>query len=81
VRKEVLKALKKMEIYTFNKFISHEMFLLKVFNTKRLLPGDAVNTFYRENDFSNILEYFMERALLTAISQCKEEKLVLTLEK
>jgi hypothetical protein len=68
IRKEVLKTLRKMEVYTFNKFISHEMFLLKMFNTNRMLPGDSVNTFYRENDFSKILEYYMDRALLKAIS-------------
>ena len=39
VRKEVLKSLAKMEIYTFNKYISHEMFLMKLFNTGRLLEG------------------------------------------
>lgn len=44
-----------MEIFTFNKFISHESFLLKMFNTNRMLPGDSINTFYKENDFSNIL--------------------------
>lgn len=78
IRKEVLKALRQMEVYTFNKFISHESFLLKMFNTRRMLPGDSANIFYKENDFSNVLEYYMERALLKAISNCKEESLVLT---
>lgn len=81
IRKEVLKALRKMEVYTFNKFISHESFLLKMFNTRRMLPGDSANIFYKENDFSNVLEYYMERALLKAISNCKEDSLPLTSEK
>lgn len=51
IRKEVLKALHKMEVYTFNKFLSNESFLLKMFNSKRMLPGDSVKPFYRENDF------------------------------
>lgn len=67
-----------MEVYTFNKFISHESFLLKMFNTRRMLSGDTTNILYKENDFSNVLEYFMERALLKAISKCKEEALMLT---
>jgi len=46
-----------------------------------MLPGDSVSTFYRENDFTNILEYYMELALLKAISKCKEEHLRLTPEK
>jgi hypothetical protein len=51
VRKEVLLSLKQMEIYTFNRFISHEMFLLKLFNKNKLLPGDSNAVFYKENDF------------------------------
>ena len=70
-----------MEVYTFNKFISHESFLLKMFNTRRMLSGDTSNILYKENDFSNVLEYFMERALLKAISKCKEEALVLMQDK
>lgn len=70
-----------MEVYTFNKFLSNEAFLLKLFNNKRLLPGDSVKPFYRENDFSDILEYYLERALLKAISKSKEEDLTLTLDK
>ena len=37
--------------------------------------------FYKENDFSNILEYFMDRGLLKAISLCKEQRLILLPEK
>lgn len=40
IRKEVLKTLRKMEVYTFNKFISHEQFLIKMFDINRKLPGD-----------------------------------------
>ncbi len=49
------------------------MFLMKLFNNKKLLPGTL--TYFKTNDFSNILEYYFERALLKAISKCKEENL------
>jgi hypothetical protein len=54
------------------------MFLLKLFNQNRLIAGSTIANsasemqFYKENDFSNILEYFMDRGLLKAISMCKE---------
>jgi hypothetical protein len=81
VRKEVFKALGKMEVYTFNKFLSNEAYLLKLFNSKRMLPGDSIKPFYKENDFSNILEYYLDRSLLTAISKSKEEELPLSLDR
>ncbi len=62
-----------MEISSFNKFLSHEMFLMKLFNNKKLLPGSL--TYFKTNDFTNILEYYFERALLKAMSKCKEENL------
>jgi hypothetical protein len=77
VRKEVILSLQKMEIHTFNKFISHEMFLMKIYNTNHILSGDTLVEFYKENDFSNILEHFMDRYFLKAISKCKEEMLPL----
>ena len=82
VRKEVLKALSQMEIFTFNKYISHEMFLMKLFNTGRLLEsGEQHAQFYRENNFANILEYFFSRGIITAISKCKEQRLVFVPQK
>lgn len=63
------------------------MFLLKLFNQNRLIAGSTIANsasemqFYKENDFSNILEYFMDRGLLKAISMCKEQRLILLPEK
>jgi len=74
VRKEVLKALSKMEITYINKYISHEMFLMNFFNSRNF---DDVTGFYKENKFNNLLEYYLDRSLLKAISRCKEEKLPL----
>jgi len=79
VRQVVLKALTRMEISIFNEYISHEMFLLKFFNGKNLDDGTG---FYKTNNFdSNLLEYYMDKAVLKAISHCKEYKLKLTRNK
>jgi|LauGreDrversion4_2_1035121.scaffolds.fasta_scaffold28460_2 hypothetical protein len=38
------------------------MFLIKMFNKNRLLQGNQAETqFYKQNDFSNVLEYFVDR--------------------
>ena len=65
----------KMEISVFNKWLSHEAFLLKCFNQKNY---DEVTGFYRENNFQNLLQYWIDRSVLKHISKSKEEKLVLT---
>ena len=75
VRKEVLKTMHKMEISVFNQYLSHEAFLLRCFNKKNF---DEATGFYRENNFTNLLQYYLDRSVLKYISKCKEEKLVLT---
>ena len=70
-----------MEVYTFQENLSHEYFLIKLFNKNRLLPSENGIIFYKENEFSNVLEYYIERELLKAISDCKEEKLKLKKDK
>ena len=65
----------KMEISVFNKYLSHEAFLVKCFNQKNF---DEVTGFYRENDFTNLLQYYLDRSVLKYISKGKEEKLTLT---
>ena len=70
-----------MEVYTFQENLSHEYFLIKLFNKNRLLPSENGIIFYKENEFSNVLEYYIERELLQAISDCKEEKLKLKKDK
>ena len=77
VRKEVLKAMQRMEISVFNEYLSHEAFLIKIFKERRF---DEVTGFYRENNFSNLLQYYLDRSVLKHVSKCKEEKLVLTAE-
>ena len=70
VRKEVLKTMHKMEISVFQKYLSHEAFLLRCFNEKNF---DEVCGFYRENSFTNLLQYYLDRSVLKYISKSKEE--------
>lgn len=79
VRKEVLKALHKMEVFSFYTHIRHGDLLMKQFNKKREISEDI--HFYKENDFTNLLEHFHERHLLKAISKCKDLQLVLMPDK
>lgn len=65
----------KMEISVFNKYLSHEAFLLRCFNQKNF---DEVTGFYRENNFQNLLQYYLDRSVLKHICKSKEEKLVLS---
>ena len=68
-----------MQISIFNEFISHEMFLLKYFNNKKL---DEKTGFYNKYAFGvNLLEYKIEKSFLNAISLCKEYKLKLNKNK
>lgn len=78
VRKAVLKALGKMKISAFNEHISHEMFLLKFFNKRNF---DEESGFYKPNNFNKLLEYYMDKSIIKAIAQCKEQKLKLTVDK
>jgi hypothetical protein len=55
--------------------------LIKLFDSGRVLKGDIQPVFYKENDFSDLLEYYHERQVLKAISKCKEKPLKLTQEK
>lgn len=49
-----------------------------MFNKKNY---DEAVGFYKVNNFANLLEYFFDRAILKAISKCKEEKLKLRADK
>ena len=71
-----------MEVSTFSKFLRHEMFLMKIYDTGHKLAGaQSAVEFYKENDFSNILEYFMDRYFLKSISKCREDMLPLRPDK
>ena len=78
VRKCVLKALQKMEVSQINKWLSHEAFLLRLYNKRNYDEGVG---FYKVNNFANLLEYYFDRGDLKAISKCKEEKLRLKADK
>lgn len=67
----------KMEIQIFQKYLSHEAFLLRCFNEKNF---DEVSGFYRENNFTNLLQYYLDRSVLKYISKSKEEQLVLSVQ-
>lgn len=52
------------------------MFLVKFFKSRNF---DENYGFYKPNNFgANLLEYFMDKALLDVISKCKESRLALT---
>lgn len=61
-----------------NKWLSHEAYLLRVFNKKKYDEGVG---FYKANNFTNLLEYYFDRSILKAISKCKEDKLKLRADK
>jgi len=67
-----------MEVSQINKWLSHEAFLIRAFNKKNF---DESTGFYKVNNFSNLLEYYLDRSILKAISKCKEEKLRLKADK
>ena len=67
-----------MEVSEINKWLSHEAFLIRAFNKKNY---DEDTGFYKVKNFTNLLEYYHDRAIIKAISKCKEEKLKLKPEK
>jgi hypothetical protein len=70
--------MQKMEVSQINKWLSHEAFLIRAFNKKNF---DEETSFYKVNNFTNLLEYYLDRSMIKAISKCKEEKLKLKAEK
>lgn len=72
VRKVALITLQKMETQQFNKYLSHEKFLVKVFNQRNF---DKKIGFYRSNNFSKMLEYYTDKAILRILARCKESPL------
>ena len=70
-----------MEMYTFQTSITHEMFLINLFNKNRILSDESNAIFYKENNFSNVLQYFVEREIIKAISRCKNEEFSLKQDK
>jgi len=69
VRKMALKYLQKMQTSQFNQHLSHEKFLIKIFNQRNF---DENIGFYKSNDFSKVMEYFFDKYLLKTLSKCKE---------
>lgn len=61
-----------MKISEFAKFLRHEMFLIKLFNNRNF---DEAIGFVKPNNFSSLLEYYMDKSILKAMSKCKETKL------
>lgn len=72
VRKLALKYLQRMLTSQFNEYLSHEKFLIKVFNQRNF---DSAIGFYRSNDFSRVLEYPFDKQLLRTLARCKEMRL------
>lgn len=67
VRKVALKYMQKMQTSQFNEFLSHEKFIIKIFNQRNF---DESLGFYKSNDFTKILEYFFDKYLLKTLSKC-----------
>ena len=63
-----------MQTSQFNKYLSHEKFLVKTFNIRNF---DAKIGFYKSNDFSKILEYYFDKYILKVVAKCKEQPLKL----
>jgi hypothetical protein len=74
VRKEALKGLQKMQTSVFNKYLSHEKYLLKIFNQRNF---DAKLGFYKSNDFTRVLEYYFDKYVLKTLAKCKEQPLMI----
>jgi hypothetical protein len=58
-----------MQTSQFNQYLSHEKFLIKIFNQRNF---DENIGFYKSNDFSKVMEYFFDKYLLKTLSKCKE---------
>lgn len=63
-----------MQTSQFNQYLSHEKFLIKIFNQRNF--NEEIG-FYHSNDFSKILEYYFDKYLLQTLSKCKESPLPL----
>jgi len=72
-----LKYLQRMQTSLFNEYLSHEKFLIKIFNQRNF---DASIGFYKSNDFSKILEYYIDKYLLKTMAKCKEAPLIIRSE-
>lgn len=57
------------------------MFLINLFNKNRILSDESNAIFYKENNFTNVLQYFVEREIIKAISRCKNEEFILKQDK
>lgn len=69
VRKQAIRQLQQMQTSQFNKYLSHEKYLLKIYNQRNF---DKSIGFYKSNDFTKVLEYYVDKAILKVLSKCKE---------
>jgi len=71
VRKHALRSLDVIQVSAFSKFLSHEKsFLIEYYNQRNF--SEKIG-FYKSNDFSNVLEYYINTYLLRSIAKSKEQ--------
>ena len=71
VRKHALRSLEVIQVSAINKFLSHEKsFLIEYYNQRNF--SEKIG-FYKSNDFSNVLEYYINTYLLRSIAKSKEQ--------
>ena len=73
VRKHAFKALEAIQVRAFNKLLSHEMtFLIHYFKQRNF---DEDIGFYKANNFSNVLEYYINNYLIKSLSKSREQQI------
>lgn len=75
VRKYALRALQEINVRAFESYLSHEkMFLILNYNQRNF--NEKIG-YYRSNDFSNVLEYYVNMYMLRCIAKSKEKEMPL----
>mmetsp|Transcript_10031 Transcript_10031/g.15256 ORF Transcript_10031/g.15256 Transcript_10031/m.15256 type:complete len:109 (-) Transcript_10031:1828-2154(-) len=78
VRKHALRALEKIQVSAFRQLLSYEKtYLIHYFKQRNF--NDKIG-FYKANDFSNVLEYYVNTYLLRSLSKSKESPLMVRQE-
>lgn len=73
VRKQALKSLDQIQVSVFSQYLSRESTFLRSYYESRNF-NDKIG-FYKSNDFSNVLEYFINTYLLKSLAKSRERKL------
>lgn len=75
VRKHALRSLQEINVRTFDNYLSHEKtFLVFYFNQRNY--NEKIG-YYRSNEFTNMLEYYVNTYMIRALAKSKEKELPL----